>query len=81
MGICKEPLSVVTEYLEGGSLCNYLEKDANPLNEENIFQLILGISRGMFHLHLENIVHRDLASRNVLLTSTLQPKISDFVIL
>jgi serine/threonine protein kinase len=33
----------------------------------------------MLHLHLENIVHRDLAARNILLTESLEPKISDFV--
>jgi len=33
----------------------------------------------MYHLHIENIIHRDLATRNVLLTKSKEPKISDFV--
>ena len=32
----------------------------------------------MLHLTLEGIVHRDLASRNILLTKFLEAKISDF---
>jgi len=37
-----------------------------------------GIAAGMLHLHREGIVHRDLATRNILLGSGNQVKISDF---
>ena len=33
---------------------------------------------GMLHLSFEGIVHRDLSARNILLSSTLDAKISDF---
>ena len=36
------------------------------------------IKLGMLHLSFEGIVHRDLATRNILLSSTLHSKISDF---
>jgi serine/threonine protein kinase len=78
MGICEEPLSVITEFLAKGSLFHYIGENRN-LQFELQWKIIVGIARGMFHLHLENIVHRDLATRNVLLTESLEPKISDFV--
>ena len=78
IGICDNPLSVVTEFMEGGSLYEYLRKDVE-INFLQAIKIMFGIGRGMLHIHLENIIHRDLATRNVLLTASLQPKISDFV--
>ena len=78
LGVCKDPLSVVTEFMEGGSLLNLIQSQSKFEDETN-YKIIFGIARGMLHLHSENIIHRDLATRNVLLTSTLTPKISDFV--
>jgi len=43
-----------------------------------MLQFLLGIGRGMYHLHCERIIHRDLACRNVFLSKSLIPKISDF---
>jgi serine/threonine protein kinase len=38
----------------------------------------LDTARGIQHLHEQNIVHRDIAARNMLLTHTGQIKVSDF---
>jgi len=40
--------------------------------------LLLGSARGIYHLHSQNVIHRDIAARNILLTSSLEPKVSDF---
>ncbi|PRP87994.1 hypothetical protein PROFUN_04422 [Planoprotostelium fungivorum] len=70
------PLSLVTEFCEGGSLYNYLRKEpVNPLQKLNF---IVGIARGMLHLHLEKVIHRDLAVRNILLTRWKEAKVADF---
>jgi serine/threonine protein kinase len=46
------------------------------LSEEHKIRLIRGIAAGMLHLHKHNIVHRDFAARNILLTANGDPKIS-----
>jgi len=78
LGVCEEPLMIVNEYLEGGSMERYLDNQTSPLPNSTVISLIKGIASGMYHLAAENIVHRDLAARNVLLTATLIPKINDF---
>jgi serine/threonine protein kinase len=78
LGICEQPLSVVTEFLPQGTVHDYIRRH-RPITFALQRKIIVGIARGMLHLHLEKIVHRDLAARNVLLTESLEPKISDFV--
>jgi len=73
-----QPLSLVTEFCEGGSLDVYLKKNKNDITPELQEKFILGIALGMRHLHAEKIIHRDLAARNVLLNANLDVKISDF---
>jgi len=71
------PLCIVTEYVENGSLWDYLASAAKiPLRQK--IRFVRGIAAGMEHLHSENVIHRDLASRNVLLTKDFEPKIADF---
>lgn len=71
-----QPL-VVLEYCNEGSLDKVLF-DSDRLNTptEQI-ALAEAIARGLDHLHQNNIVHRDLAVRNILLHHG-EPKISDF---
>ncbi|PRP82193.1 hypothetical protein PROFUN_10402 [Planoprotostelium fungivorum] len=71
-----DPTSIVTEFCQNGSLYSYLRKIDCELEVKMHF--IVGIARGMLHLHKENIIHRDLAVRNILLTETMIPKVSDF---
>ncbi|PRP77606.1 hypothetical protein PROFUN_00467 [Planoprotostelium fungivorum] len=70
------PLSLVTEFCEGGSLYNYLRRE--PVSHLQKLNFIVGIARGMLHLHLEKVIHRDLAVRNILLTRWKEAKVADF---
>jgi len=40
--------------------------------------MLLGISRGMQHVHKHDVCHRDLSSMNILVDGSWEPKISDF---
>ncbi|PRP78057.1 hypothetical protein PROFUN_14031 [Planoprotostelium fungivorum] len=71
-----QPLSMITEFCGGGSLFDYLRK--NQVNWETKLKFIQGIAVGMLHLHMEKVIHRDLAVRNILLTEHLVPKVADF---
>jgi len=76
-GVTKEPIAIIMEYCENGSLHQFLHSPiAISLSMKRNF--LLGIARGMLHLHFYNVIHRDLAARNILLTSSLDVKVSDF---
>jgi hypothetical protein len=82
-GLVLAPPALVLEFCDGGSLDQALGLE--DLAHRRVFsdaecrQLALGVARGMAHLHAARIVHRDLASRNVLLRlAPLTAKVSDF---
>jgi len=68
-GTCLEPLCLVTDYCEGGSLVRLLRSNKEITDDEKIM-FMRDIARGMLHLHSQKkmeIIHRDLAARNILL--------------
>eukprot|EP01119_Soliformovum_irregulare_P011028 TRINITY_DN2733_c0_g2_i1.p1 TRINITY_DN2733_c0_g2~~TRINITY_DN2733_c0_g2_i1.p1 ORF type:complete len:811 (+),score=148.20 TRINITY_DN2733_c0_g2_i1:68-2434(+) len=71
------PLSIVMEYCDGGSLWNAVERA--PLPFKTMAKLLHQVALGMLHLHSENVVHRDLAARNILLQHGMEvAKVCDF---
>ncbi|XP_052187547.1 integrin-linked protein kinase 1 isoform X2 [Diospyros lotus] len=77
----RKPLMLITEYLRGGDLHQYL-KDKGALNTLTAINFALDIARGMAYLHNEPnvIIHRDLKPRNVLLVNSSADhlKVGDF---
>eukprot|EP01043_Picozoa_sp_COSAG02_P046893 COSAG02_NODE_4434_length_5361_cov_7.512353_3_plen_1075_part_00 len=94
MGMCTAPpwVSVVTEFLgksarttNGGTayiatVHQLLHGTVTKLTNRHIKSFSLDVARGMSYLHncLPPIIHRDLKSANLLLTTSLQVKIADF---
>ncbi|MFS7946385.1 putative protein kinase RLK-Pelle-DLSV family [Helianthus anomalus] len=84
LGWCiHEPeLLLVLEYMPRGSLDKFLwGEKKGTLNWKQRSDIILGIARGLVHLHSEShvkIIHRDIKSSNILLDENFQPKIADF---
>ena len=82
MGVCFLPncqLPVLLMERLDGSLDGLLETVPNiPLTLKR--SILEDVARGLLYLHKHNpqIVHRDLTTKNVLLTSSLVAKITDF---
>ncbi|PRP74113.1 putative ATPase [Planoprotostelium fungivorum] len=70
IGFCfpPQPLALVTEYCEGGSLYEYLKKNPESATDHQLRKFVEGIALGLLHLHSEKI----------LLSKHMEPKVSDF---
>ncbi|XP_068638943.1 serine/threonine/tyrosine-protein kinase HT1-like [Aristolochia californica] len=78
---CKKPpvFCIITEYLAGGSLRQYLHKqEPYSLPHKLVVRLALDIARGMHYLHSQGILHRDLKSENLLVGEDMCVKVADF---
>ena len=60
------PWGIVYKKYNEGSLDTYLKKQ-KTITYTKVNSIILGIAKGMKHIHDKGYVHRDLAARNVLL--------------
>jgi serine/threonine protein kinase len=72
---------IVLSYCEHGSLLSVLRTDrsqGSPLSPSTKLRMMLEVARGMAHLTSKRFVHRDLACRNVLLSTGMVCKVADF---
>jgi len=78
MGVCldRHEKIIVMESMEKGSLHELLRKE--PLDSNKIQKIAQEIALGMNYLHGENIIHRDLTSKNILLSRHMEAKVADF---
>jgi len=74
---------IVTEFCEGGDLRNVLIENSDGISVSELTSMALNIATGMTYLHNAQIVHRDLATRNVLVvyqgkSASYYCKVADF---
>ncbi|KAK9411135.1 serine/threonine-protein kinase PAK 7 [Crotalus adamanteus] len=71
-----DELWVVMEFLEGGALTDIVTH--TRMNEEQIATVCLSVLRALAYLHNQGVIHRDIKSDSILLTSDGRIKLSDF---
>ncbi|KAL7219871.1 hypothetical protein ACSBR2_012854 [Camellia fascicularis] len=74
---------LVYEFMERGSLADILsnEKEAKELDWDKRAKVVKGVANALLYLHhdcVPPIIHRDISSKNVLLNSELEARVSDF---
>ncbi|XP_008322623.1 tyrosine-protein kinase JAK2a [Cynoglossus semilaevis] len=81
-GVCysagRRNLRLVMEYLPYGSLRDYLIKHKDHFDSMKLLHYASQICKGMDYLALKRYIHRDLATRNILVESEMRVKIGDF---
>jgi serine/threonine protein kinase len=80
IGVCPEPLALVTEFCSRGNLFDLLHNMEVELPWRLRVSFALDAARGMHFLHSRSpvIIHRDLKSLNLLVTESWRVKVSDF---
>ncbi|XP_008139309.2 serine/threonine-protein kinase PAK 5 [Eptesicus fuscus] len=74
--LVSDELWVVMEFLEGGALTDIVTH--TRMNEEQIATVCLSVLRALSYLHNQGVIHRDIKSDSILLTSDGRIKLSDF---
>ncbi|CEF59887.1 Eph receptor tyrosine kinase [Strongyloides ratti] len=70
---------IITEYMVNGSLINFLKTiSGDTYSKVKLAHMCLDVAEGMQYLHMKGYIHRDLASRNILLDQFYRCKIADF---
>ena len=75
--------ALIYEFMPNGSLDKYIFslEGRNPLSIEKIYEISLGVARGIEYLHCGcdmQILHFDIKPHNILLDENFTPKVSDF---
>jgi len=73
---------IAMEYVSRGALNILLKEEEQKLTQDQLCEMVKNVASGMYYLQQQNIVHRDLACRNLLVEQgtnmSYQVKVGDF---
>ena len=80
MGVCldEEQTSIVSQFYSQGSCYKVFLRDQRPVPWKDLLKVVKGAAAGILHLHAENYIHRDIASRNILISDSFEGIVTDF---
>ncbi|XP_029982098.1 tyrosine-protein kinase Lck [Sphaeramia orbicularis] len=77
--VSQEPICIVTEYMENGSLVDYLKTtQGSNLPMTTLIDMSSQVADGMSFIEEKNYIHRDLRAANILVSHEQICKIADF---
>nr|XP_057946225.1 tyrosine-protein kinase Lck [Doryrhamphus excisus] len=77
--VSQEPIFIVTEYMENGSLLDYLKTTpGSHLSVKALIDMASQVADGMAYIEQKNYIHRDLRAANILVSHELICKVADF---
>lgn len=75
--VTQKYIYLIMDFCDGGDLYKFIKKNGK-LTEEESKKYFLEISKGLYFLYSNNLIHRDLKPHNILITSNNILKICDF---
>ncbi|XP_029649911.1 tyrosine-protein kinase SRK2 isoform X1 [Octopus sinensis] len=83
LAVCtrEEPIYIITELMDKGSLLNYLrdnKSSTDRLKVQDLIEIAAQVSDGMKYLENCKYVHRDLRAANILVAANKTVKVADF---
>ncbi len=74
----KDGIFIITEYVKGQTLEEYIDQVSGPISETRSIKILLKILDAVEYMHFNNIIHRDIKPSNFMITSDNDIRIIDF---
>jgi len=71
-------LAIIMQYYPKGSAHDFLIRDKNVISWKDTVKIAKTTAMGLWHLHSQDIIHRDVALRNILIDDNMNACLTDF---